>query len=162
VGFNRSLLSLAMVIPLAGWLSERFGSKGVWMIAVAVFAVGSALCGTAWPAGSLIFLRVLQGLGGGLSPPIAWGPIAAGGLLISLFMRHALRARRPLIDMHLFRSAGFSGATPVALVPASVLFATQRRDRQAMTARRAAGREVTAVGRSVHSQPTGWAATLSP
>src|SRR2546421_9440691 len=37
------LLSLAMVIPLAGWLSERFGSKRVWMVAVAGFAVGSAL-----------------------------------------------------------------------------------------------------------------------
>src|SRR5438270_12214025 len=54
------LLSLAMVIPLAGWLSERFGSKRVWMVAVAGFAVGSALCGIAWSAGSLICFRVLQ------------------------------------------------------------------------------------------------------
>jgi len=64
------LLSLAMVIPLAGWLSERFGSKRVWMISVAVFAVGSALCGTASSAGSLIFFRVLQGFGGGLIMPV--------------------------------------------------------------------------------------------
>src|SRR6202140_622160 len=60
------LLSLAMVIPLAGWFSERFGSKRVWMVSVAVFALGSALCGIAWSAGSLIFFRVLQGFGGGL------------------------------------------------------------------------------------------------
>src|SRR3978361_438403 len=49
------LLSLAMVIPLAGWLSERFGAKRVWMVSVAVFAAGSALCGIAWSAESLIF-----------------------------------------------------------------------------------------------------------
>ena len=70
------LLSLAMVIPLAGWLSERFGSKRVWMIAVAVFAVGSVLCGTAWSAGSLIFFRILQGFGGGLIMPVGMSVLA--------------------------------------------------------------------------------------
>jgi EmrB/QacA subfamily drug resistance transporter len=70
------LLSLAMVIPLAGWLSERFGSKRVWMVSVAVFAVGSALCGIAWSAGSLIFFRVLQGFGGGLIIPVGMSVLA--------------------------------------------------------------------------------------
>src|SRR5881396_2908080 len=59
------LLALAMVIPLTGWLSERFGSRRIWMLSVAVFGIGSALCGLAWSAGSLIFFRVLQGFGGG-------------------------------------------------------------------------------------------------
>jgi hypothetical protein len=54
------------------------------------------------------------------------------------------------------------GATLVALIPASVLFATQRRDRRTMTARRATGREVTAVGQGVHSQPAASAGTLAP
>src|SRR5438445_24322 len=70
------LLSLAMVIPLAGWLSERFGSKRVWMVSVAVFAVGSALCGIAWSAGSLIFFRVFQGFGGGLIMPVGMSVLA--------------------------------------------------------------------------------------
>jgi cyanate permease len=70
------LLSLAMVIPLAGWLSERFGSKRVWMVSVAVFAAGSALCGIAWSAGSLIFFRVLQGFGGGLILPVGMSVLA--------------------------------------------------------------------------------------
>jgi EmrB/QacA subfamily drug resistance transporter len=227
------LLSLAMVIPLAGWLSERFGSKRVWMLSVAVFALGSALCGIAWSAGSLIFFRVLQGFGGGLIMPvgmsvlaqtagprqvgrvmsvvgmpmllgpvlgpvlgglivtnapwqwifyvnvpiaalslilaarlldshqgradagkldwlgvwllspglagvvfglaetetsgglssaIAWGPIVAGLVLIGLFVRHALRARRPLIDMRLFRSAGFSAAAALTFLLGAALF----------------------------------------
>jgi MFS family permease len=64
------LLSLAMVIPLARWLSERFGCKRVRMVSVAVFAAGLALCGVAWSAGSLIFFRVLQGFGGGLIMPV--------------------------------------------------------------------------------------------
>jgi EmrB/QacA subfamily drug resistance transporter len=70
------LLSLAMVIPLAGWLSERFGSKRVWMVSVAVFAAGSALCGIAWSAESLIAFRVLQGFGGGLIMPVGMSVLA--------------------------------------------------------------------------------------
>src|ERR1700742_1596215 len=63
------LLSLAMVIPLTGWMSERFGSKRVWMSSVALFGIGSALCGLAWSAESLIFFRILQGFGGGMIMP---------------------------------------------------------------------------------------------
>src|ERR671937_1237278 len=55
------LLALAMVIPLTGWLSERFGAKEVWMTAVAAFGIGSALFGLAWSAESLIAFRILQG-----------------------------------------------------------------------------------------------------
>ena len=38
------LLSLAAVIPLSGWLTERFGSKRTWIASIAMFAVGSGLC----------------------------------------------------------------------------------------------------------------------
>jgi EmrB/QacA subfamily drug resistance transporter len=70
------LLSLAVVIPLAGWTTERFGSKRVWMISIAVFGVGSALCGLAWSDGSLIFFRVLQGFGGGMIMPVGMSLVA--------------------------------------------------------------------------------------
>jgi EmrB/QacA subfamily drug resistance transporter len=70
------LLSLAMVIPLAGWLSERFGSKRVWMVSVALFGLGSALCGLAWSAGALIFFRILQGFGGGMIMPVGMSVLA--------------------------------------------------------------------------------------
>jgi MFS family permease len=82
------LLSLAMVIPLAGWLAERFGSKRVWMVSVAVFAVGSALTSV---------LNTLQRLGGSIGTALlavvvsdqaraALGPGAArsGGLIQTL------------------------------------------------------------------------------
>src|SRR4051794_15580511 len=64
------LLALATVIPLTGWMSERFGAKKVYMTSVALFGVGSALCGLAWSAESLIFFRVLQGFGGGMIMPV--------------------------------------------------------------------------------------------
>jgi EmrB/QacA subfamily drug resistance transporter len=64
------LLALATVIPLTGWMTERFGAKQIWMTSVALFAAGSALCGLAWSANSLIFFRVLQGFGGGMIMPV--------------------------------------------------------------------------------------------
>jgi hypothetical protein len=59
---------------------------------------------------------------GGLSSAIAWAPIAAGLVLIILFVRHALRARNPLIDMHLFRSPGFSAAAASTFLLGAALF----------------------------------------
>ena len=227
------LLTLAAVIPLSGWMSERFGAKRVWMAAVAVFGLGSALCGLAWSDTSLIFFRVLQGFGGGmmgpiglsliaetagpnrvgrvmavigvpfflgpifgpvlgglivdsaswrwiffvnvplavtalvlaarvlrpdteavdpgrldwvgvalLSPalagivfglseteshggldhPIAFGPILAGLVLVALFVLHCARVARPLIDVSLFRSRGFSAAAGATFLLGAALF----------------------------------------
>ncbi|WP_433465142.1 DHA2 family efflux MFS transporter permease subunit [Spirillospora sp. CA-128828] len=64
------LLAISMVMPLAGWASDRFGARTMWMLSIALFTAGSALCGLAWSAGSLILFRVLQGVGGGLIQPI--------------------------------------------------------------------------------------------
>jgi EmrB/QacA subfamily drug resistance transporter len=227
------MLALAVVIPLTGWMSERHGAKRVWMVSVALFGLGSALCGIAWSAESLIFFRVLQGFGGGMilpvgmsvlaqtagphrlgrvmavigvptllgpilgpvigglivdsvswrwiffvnipiavvalglaarllhadagradagrldwtglllvSPgsaavvfglseseshggftaPIVWAPILAGVVLITLFVLHAARAPRPLIDVRLFRSTGFSAAAATTFMLGGALF----------------------------------------
>jgi MFS family permease len=70
------LLTLAVVIPLAGWSTERFGSRRVWLGAVSVFVLGSALCGASWSIGALIAFRVLQGIGGGLIMPVGMSLIA--------------------------------------------------------------------------------------
>jgi EmrB/QacA subfamily drug resistance transporter len=85
------LLALAMVIPVAGWSVDHFGSKRVWMLALALFLCGSTLSGLAWSAGSLIAFRVLQGAGGGLLLPLmrtilaqAAGPRRLGRLMAAL------------------------------------------------------------------------------
>lgn len=64
------LLSIAITIPTTGRLVERFGARAMWLTALTVFCAGSALCATAWSAGSLIAFRVLQGLGGGMIVPL--------------------------------------------------------------------------------------------
>ena len=227
------LLALATVIPLTGWMTERFGSKRIWMISVALFGIGSALCGLAWSAESLIFFRVLQGFGGGMimpvgmallaqtagahrvgrvmsvvgvpmllgpilgpvigglivdsaswrwifyvnvpiavaalvlaarllkadagradagrldwtglallspglagvvfglseseshggfSDPLVWGPIVVGIVLVALFVRHAWRAERPLIDVRLFRDRVFAAASATTFLIGGALF----------------------------------------
>ncbi|HEV8555534.1 MAG TPA: DHA2 family efflux MFS transporter permease subunit [Actinophytocola sp.] len=62
-------LALATVIPLSRWAADRFGTKRLYLTAIALFLAGSALAGTAWSVESLIFFRVLQGLGGGMIMP---------------------------------------------------------------------------------------------
>lgn len=64
-------LAQAAVIPLAGWLSDRFGAKRVFLISIALFTIGSGLCALANSAEMLILFRILQGLGGGVVMPIS-------------------------------------------------------------------------------------------
>ena len=59
------LVSNAIVLPLSGWLSSRFGRKRFYMSCVVLFTAGSFLCGIAPSLPLLIFFRILQGAGGG-------------------------------------------------------------------------------------------------
>ncbi|WP_366522929.1 DHA2 family efflux MFS transporter permease subunit [uncultured Nocardioides sp.] len=63
-------LALATVIPLSGWAADRFGTKRLYMLAVLLFALGSALCALATSIEMLVAFRVLQGLGGGMLMPV--------------------------------------------------------------------------------------------
>ena len=64
------MLASAAVIPLSGWLSDRFGAKRVYLVALVLFTAGSALCAAATTAPMLTGFRVLQGLGGGMLMPV--------------------------------------------------------------------------------------------
>ena len=64
------MLSLAAVIPVTGWAARRFGAKRVYLVALVLFTIGSALCGMAGSTEELIVFRVLQGVGGGMILPI--------------------------------------------------------------------------------------------
>lgn len=64
------LLSLAVWIPASGWLGDRFGTKRVFLFALAMFTGASVLCGLAWSIESLIAFRILQGVGGGMLTPV--------------------------------------------------------------------------------------------
>ncbi|OAA26932.1 drug resistance transporter, EmrB/QacA subfamily [Frankia sp. EI5c] len=64
------LVSLAVVIPASGWLADRFGTRRVFLVALAVFTVASGLCGLAGSVTELVLFRILQGIGGGLLTPV--------------------------------------------------------------------------------------------
>ena len=64
------ILSLAVCIPISGWLAERFGSRRVFLSAVALFIVSSALCGLAVNAPMLIAARVPQGIAAAMMMPV--------------------------------------------------------------------------------------------
>lgn len=63
-------LALAAVIPLAGWMTDRFGSKQVFLVTLTLFILGSMLCSIAQTSTQLVIFRVIQGLGGGMVAPI--------------------------------------------------------------------------------------------
>jgi EmrB/QacA subfamily drug resistance transporter len=63
-------LSLAVWIPVSGWLGDRFGTKRVFMFAFASFVGGSLLCAAAQSISQLIAFRVIQGIGGGMLTPV--------------------------------------------------------------------------------------------
>ncbi|MHA0856860.1 DHA2 family efflux MFS transporter permease subunit [Paenibacillus sp. CMAA1364] len=63
-------LALAAVIPLAGWLTDRFGTKRIFLITITLFTLGSALCSLAQTSEQLILFRIIQGVGGGMVAPI--------------------------------------------------------------------------------------------
>jgi EmrB/QacA subfamily drug resistance transporter len=64
------LLSLAVFIPVSGWIADRLGTRRVFCAAVLIFAGGSALCGLATNLPMLIAMRVVQGFGGAMMTPV--------------------------------------------------------------------------------------------
>ena len=64
------ILSLAVGIPVSGWLADRFGTRRVFSTAVAVFTLASILCGVSLNAPMLVAARILQGLGAAMMIPV--------------------------------------------------------------------------------------------
>ncbi len=70
VALTSYLLSLAVFIPASGWVADRFGTRTVFRAAIAVFVLGSILCGRAESLEFLVFARVVQGIGGAMMVPV--------------------------------------------------------------------------------------------
>lgn len=70
VALTSYLLSLAVFIPLSGWLSDRFGTKNVFIMAISIFTAGSLVCGLAINLETLVLSRIIQGIGGALMMPV--------------------------------------------------------------------------------------------
>jgi EmrB/QacA subfamily drug resistance transporter len=64
------LLSLAVFIPVSGWVADRFGARSTFMAAIAVFLLGSLACAASSSLEQMVAARFLQGMGGALMVPV--------------------------------------------------------------------------------------------
>src|SRR5271165_1935683 len=63
-------LSLALFIPISGWMADRFGTRRVFSSAIGIFILGSFLCGISSNIHELVACRILQGCGGAMMVPV--------------------------------------------------------------------------------------------
>ena len=94
------LVSLAMFLPAAGWFGDRFGTKRVFLAALAIFTIASALCGIAHNMFTLNLFRILQGIGAGFLTPVG----------MAILFRTFTHEERPKLSRILI--------IPIALAPA--------------------------------------------
>ncbi|HXT02976.1 MAG TPA: MFS transporter, partial [Casimicrobiaceae bacterium] len=64
------LVSLAVFIPISGWVADRFGSRSVFAAAIVVFMGGSLLCAASGTLTAFVISRFLQGIGGAMMVPV--------------------------------------------------------------------------------------------
>jgi EmrB/QacA subfamily drug resistance transporter len=70
IGMTAYLLTLAVFIPISGWVADRFGSRAVFATAIGVFTFASLLCGASRTLTQFTLTRILQGLGGAMMVPV--------------------------------------------------------------------------------------------
>ena len=70
LGMTAYMLTMAVFIPVSGWIADRFGSRTVFGGALVLFTVASVLCGLSTGIGFFTAARVLQGLGGAMMVPV--------------------------------------------------------------------------------------------
>lgn len=71
VAITSYLVSLTVFIPVSGWVADRLGARRVFMAAIVLFTLASALCARSNGLAELVGARVLQGLGGAMMVPVA-------------------------------------------------------------------------------------------
>ena len=70
LGVTAYLLTVAVMIPLSGWLSDRFGARPVFCVAIGVFTVASVLCAGSQTLWQFVLARTVQGVGGAMMVPV--------------------------------------------------------------------------------------------
>src|SRR5208283_5249785 len=92
------LAANAIILPMTGWLTNRFGRRNYFLASILVFTISSGLCGAATSLYQLILFRVIQGLAGGGLQPSSQGvlldafPVEKQGAAMTLFGLAALLA----------------------------------------------------------------------
>jgi EmrB/QacA subfamily drug resistance transporter len=70
IGMTAYMLTLAVFIPISGWVTDRFGARSIFATAIAVFTLASVLCGFSGTLTEFILARILQGIGGAMMVPV--------------------------------------------------------------------------------------------
>lgn len=70
LGMTAYMLTLAMFIPVSGWVADRVGSRTVFGAAIVVFTLASVLCGLSGSVFAFTAARILQGMGGAMMVPV--------------------------------------------------------------------------------------------
>ncbi len=69
-GVTSYLIALAIFIPVSGWIADRFGTRKVFCLAIILFVLASALCGTSQNLTQFVIFRVFQGMAGAMMTPV--------------------------------------------------------------------------------------------
>ena len=64
-------LTVALLIPISGWLADRFGTRNIFITAIFLFSLGSLLCALSNTLSQLVVFRIVQGIGGAIMMPVA-------------------------------------------------------------------------------------------
>jgi EmrB/QacA subfamily drug resistance transporter len=89
--FTGYMLTTGILIPISGWLMDRFGTRRLFIFSLVMFTIGSAFCGLAWNLTSEILFRIVQAMGGAFSVPVAMAiiyrifPVERRGVAMGLF-----------------------------------------------------------------------------
>ena len=136
------LLTLAVLIPLSGWLTRRYGNRLVFLTAIALFTLASVGCAASVSLGMLVAMRVLQGAGGtmyffvvGAMPfllplmfevQFGWSPVKSGAVTAFVFAGNVgiKPATTPLINRFGFRPLLVASTLGTAVIVAALGFTT--------------------------------------
>jgi EmrB/QacA subfamily drug resistance transporter len=70
IGMTAYMITLAVFIPISGWVADRFGSRSVFASAIGAFTLASLLCGASHTLTQFTLMRILQGMGGAMMVPV--------------------------------------------------------------------------------------------
>ncbi|MER9948359.1 DHA2 family efflux MFS transporter permease subunit [Mesorhizobium sp. M0047] len=70
IGITAYMLTMAVFVPLSGWLADRFGARNIFLLAIVLFTLASLACGFSQNLTQFVAARVVQGLGSALMTPV--------------------------------------------------------------------------------------------
>jgi EmrB/QacA subfamily drug resistance transporter len=90
LGVTAYLLTVAVMIPLSGWLSDRYGARPVFCVAIVVFTLASVLCAASQSLWQFVLARVVQGVGGAMMVPVGRTVVLRGAAKADLMAATAI------------------------------------------------------------------------